>query len=143
MSELKREVDEIFVAAMHLHHRSWEARVEPLGLYRGQPRLLRALWREEGQSLGELAEILSVQPATVTKMVQRLEKNGFVLRKTDSEDQRIIRLYLTDKGKNVRNDVEAVTKTVRAKAYRGLSSEELVILKRLLLQVRQNLASSD
>ncbi|WP_010293212.1 MarR family winged helix-turn-helix transcriptional regulator [Clostridium senegalense] len=52
-----------------------------LGLYRGQPSLIMVLYKNEGVRQKELCEKLSVTPATMTKMVNRMEKSGFIVKK--------------------------------------------------------------
>ncbi len=91
-----------------LYHSQSHLLLEKLGLYRGQPRLLWFLWEREGQTHYELATRLRVQPATVTKMIQRMEKSGFVKRGADAHDERVSRVYLTDRGSAIRPEVEQV-----------------------------------
>jgi DNA-binding MarR family transcriptional regulator len=53
-------------------------RLERVGLSRGQPPLLMSLWKKDKQSRRNLCESMDRKPATITKMVKRLENNGFV-----------------------------------------------------------------
>src|SRR5512142_1840211 len=89
-------LDFLLANICHLHRARVHQLFEALGLYQGQPPLLRQLWDQEGLTQSELAARLKVAPATVTKMLQRMEKTGFVQRCTDPEDQRISRVYLTE-----------------------------------------------
>jgi DNA-binding MarR family transcriptional regulator len=113
--------------------------LESLGLYHGQPRMLRALWEREGQTHSELAARLHVQPATVTKMVQRMEKAGFVSRQDDPHDHRVSRVYLTEEGHAVQAQVETVWRTLERETLHGLDAQEQAALHRYLFQVRENL----
>jgi DNA-binding MarR family transcriptional regulator len=116
-------------------HTLWEE----LGLYRGQPRLLRALWEAEGLTHTELARRLDVQPATITKMINRMEKAGFVQRKQDAQDQRVSRVYLTETGGAIQKDVQQVWRTLEAEVFADFALEERVLLRRFFLQMRDNL----
>ena len=58
--------------------------------------VLCALWQEEGLTQTELAERLAVRPATVTNLLQRLERKGLVRRVPDADDQRVSRVFPTD-----------------------------------------------
>src|ERR1700674_3218526 len=69
-----------------------------IGLYAGQEMFLWHLWRQEGLTQSQLVERMCVQPPTVSKMLDRLEKTGLVERRPDSEDSRISRVYLTERG---------------------------------------------
>ena len=72
-----------------LHHTRAQAMLEALGLYRGQPPVLHFLHEEDGLTHSALAVRLNVTPATVTKMLQRMENAGWVIRRPDAVDQRV------------------------------------------------------
>src|SRR5512147_378522 len=99
-------LDFLLANICHLHRARIQQLFEALGLYQGQPPLLRQLWGQEGLTQTELAERLKLAPATVTKMLQRMEKTGFIARRPDSEDQRISRVYLTEAGRAVQDRAE-------------------------------------
>ena len=122
-----------------LYHSQSHLLLEKLGLYRGQPRLLRFLWEREGQTHSELAKRLHVQPATVTKMIQRMEKSGFVKRGPDAHDERVSRAYLTDRGNAIRPEVEQVWRTMEDQALASLTASEKKLFRRLLAKVRASL----
>jgi MarR family transcriptional regulator, organic hydroperoxide resistance regulator len=123
----------------HLHYIRVRQLLEALGLYRGQPGVLRVLWKQEGITQTEMAARLRNSPATITKMLQRMEKSGFISRKVDSVDQRVSRVYLTDAGRAIQNQVEKVWETMEAETFAGIKAEEKVKLRRFLLQMRSNL----
>jgi DNA-binding MarR family transcriptional regulator len=123
-----------------LHHARAHALLDELGLYRGQPRLLRALYEGEGITHGDLADRLRVTPATITKMIQRMEKAGFVERRADRVDQRVSRVYLTGAGHAIREAVDGALGTLEDEALAGLIEGERLQLYALLLRVRDNLA---
>lgn len=112
---------------------------EELGLYHGQPPMLFVLWEQDGQTHSELAGRLHIQASTVTKMVQRMEKAGFIERRPDPADQRVSRVYLTDVGHAVREDVNRVWRQLEDETFAGFTSEEQVLLRRFFLQMRENL----
>jgi DNA-binding MarR family transcriptional regulator len=123
----------------HRRHRRMHELLESLGLYRGQPSMLRALWAQDGMTHTELAAGLNRNPATITKMVQRMEKAGFVQRRTDSRDERVSLVYLTDAGRDIKTAVENVWSAFEARTLAGLSEQERAELSRLLLRICQNL----
>jgi len=132
-------MDFLLVNICHLHHTRAHQLFEAIGLYRGQPPVLLALWEKEGLTQTELAERLQNTPATVTKMLQRMEKSGFIQRKPDTEDQRVSRVYLTEAGRAIQIHVEAVWKIMEAEIFVNFKPEERVLLRRFLLQIRENL----
>jgi DNA-binding MarR family transcriptional regulator len=132
-------MDYLLAQVCLLHHARAHALLEAIGLYRGQPPVLRALWEQEGLTHTALAERLHVTPATITKMLQRMEKAGFVVRKPDAGDQRISRVYLTEAGRAIRSQVQAVWQTMEQETFAGFTQEECILLRRFLLQMRENL----
>jgi DNA-binding MarR family transcriptional regulator len=114
-------------------------RIEAMGLYQGQPPLLRELWKQEGQTQKDLASKMNITPATITKMLQRMEKAGFIQRKPDPTDQRVTRVFLTDLGRNVQQELESAFRALEAETFANLSQEELALMYRFLTQIRQNL----
>ena len=125
------------VARLH-HHRAHEL-FEKLGLYRGQPPVLFILWEQDGLTHGELADKLEITPATVTRMIQRMEKTGFVQRKPDASDQRISRVYLTEAGRAIRAKLQSVWDRMDVENFAGFSDEEKVMLRSFLQRLRENL----
>jgi len=81
-------------------------------LFRAQNMYIKQIAVHEGASQSELADIMALRPATVTNALQRLEKSGFVERRSDPADARKSRVYLTEKGrkvvKQIDGDVESV-----------------------------------
>jgi len=132
-------MDFLLAQICHLHHTRAHQLFEALGLYRGQPPVLGALWEQEGMTQTDLAALLKNTPATTTKMLQRMEKTGFIQRKPDPNDQRISREYLTEAGRTVQAEVEKIWKTIDAETFAGFSSEERILLRRFLLQISHNL----
>lgn len=135
----EESIDFLLVQVSKLHRFRAHRLLESLGLYRGQPHVLRALWDQEGMTHGELASRLQVQPATITKMIQRMEKAGFVARQPDPDDQRVSRVYLTEAGREVQGEVEQVWRTLEDETFAGFTPEERVLLRRFFLQMRENL----
>lgn len=68
------------------------------GLTIPQMRLIWALRDEDGLPVGTLAELLGVNPSTITGHVDRLVRQGLVRREEDAGDRRIVRNFLTDEG---------------------------------------------
>jgi DNA-binding MarR family transcriptional regulator len=134
-------MDFLLAKICHLHYIRAHTLLESIGLYRGQPPLLHALWEQEGLSHTQLAERLQISPATTTKMVQRMEKAGFLQRQPDPSDERVSRVYLTEAGRGVRLQVQGVWDRMEAETFQGLSDEERVVLRRFLIKIRQNLES--
>ena len=143
MSEQRTELealDFLLSQVCRLHYVRAQGLLDAIGIYRGQPPVLYVLHEQEGLTQSELAARLEVAPATVTKMLQRLERAGFVQRQTDSEDQRVSRVYLTDAGRAIQGDVVAVLGRLAAETFGNFTIEERVVLRRLMIDMRENLS---
>ncbi|MHB1355226.1 MAG: MarR family winged helix-turn-helix transcriptional regulator [Anaerolineae bacterium] len=132
-------MDRLLAQVCHHHHQRAHELLEIIGLYRGQPPVLYALWEQEGLTHRELAERLHITPATISRMLQRMEKTGFIRRRPDAKDQRVSRVYLTDAGRAIRIAVQAIWIQMEADTFTGFSSEELELLRSFLLRLRANL----
>ena len=139
LEEPEETIDRILAKISHLHYSRHVQRFEAHGLFRGQTFVLRVLWQQEGLTQARLAERLDIKPATATKMLQRMEKAGFIERKPDSSDQRLSRVYLTEKGRTFQIEIENLFKEMNAEVIDGLSPDEQELLRHLLLKVRKNL----
>lgn len=132
-------LDFLLSQVSRLHHHRAHGLLDGLRLYRGQPPVLLALHEQDGLTHSELAERLGITPATTTRMIQRMEKAGFVKRQPDAVDQRVSRVYLTKAGRAVHSKLEAVFQQMEAENFRGFNKDEQVILRGFLLRLRENL----
>jgi DNA-binding MarR family transcriptional regulator len=121
------------------HRGKGQELLSELDLHLGQEMLLIRLWPRDGLTQSELADDLCISPATITKTLDRMSKAGLVERRTDSEDRRVSRVYLTDQGQLLQEPVEGVWHELEAQCLSNLTLEEQVLLRRLLLQVYENL----
>ncbi|WP_127539991.1 MarR family winged helix-turn-helix transcriptional regulator [Paenibacillus illinoisensis] len=120
--------------------RHYSESLRELNLYVGQDKLLYHLWLEDGITQMQLSEHLKCEPPTVTNMVKSLEQNGFITRKRDEQDARIMRIYLTDKGKALEVPVENKWKAQQEKLLQAFSIEDRLFLRQLLQKLEKNLS---
>lgn len=109
------------------------------GLYPGQDLLLLKLSEEDGITVSVLAKRLGLRPPTVTKSINRLQAEGFVLRQTSRADQRQICIYLTEQGHAVIRAIEKSLRKTEKDCVRGLDKKERKVLTKLLGRVEMNL----
>ncbi|MFC4102704.1 MarR family winged helix-turn-helix transcriptional regulator [Paenibacillus xanthanilyticus] len=119
--------------------RDYSESLRELNLYVGQDNLLSRLWLGDGVTQMQLCEHLKCEPPTVTNMVKSLEHNGFIYRKRDELDARVMRIFLTDKGKELEKPVESKWKQQQEKLLQSISPEDRLLLRRLLKQMENNL----
>ena len=73
------------------------------GLHHAQAMVLFHLWHKDGIAQNALAGDLNITPPTATNTLQRMERDGWISRSRDTKDQRVVRVYLTEKAKALRN----------------------------------------
>ncbi|MDK2760724.1 MAG: MarR family transcriptional regulator [Sphingopyxis sp.] len=123
-----------------LFRRSFNARTRDSGITALQWRLITYLKRHEGVRQGPLAELLEVEPITLSRMVDRLVEGQLVERRTDPADRRAWRLYLTQHAGELLDGMRPVTDALTAEAVEGLSADEVDQLHALVERVRVNLS---
>lgn len=116
-----------------------DAFMDQIEMHRAQATLLCRLFVQEGMTQSEIADQLSVQGATVTNMLQRMEETGLVTRQRDVEDNRLVRVYLTDEGKNKERSIVQQFVKVEETMFEGLTQEDRASLRRMLRLMLDNI----
>jgi DNA-binding MarR family transcriptional regulator len=116
-----------------------DAFMDRIGMHRAQATLLCRLFVHDGMTQSEIAEQLSVQGATVTNMLQRMEEAGLVARRRDPEDNRLVRVYLTDTGREQERAITEQFTKVEEAIFEGLDPEERVVLRQVLRKMLRNM----
>ena len=126
-----------------LFGRVFDRRAAHLGLTRVQWRALKRIHQSEGITQSELADLLDMEPIAVGRVIDRLQKAGFVERRADPADRRVWRLYLLPQSAQVTGEVETVSQAVRTEAMAGIAAADLATALAVLARVRDNLSRLD
>lgn len=102
--------------------------------------LLMELAKRDGVTQLDLANATGLKAPTTSVALQKLEREGYVSRKTDEYDLRATRVFLTEKGREIDERIRRAIREEEARASRGMSPEELETMIRLLLKIRSNLS---
>jgi len=119
----------------------FDRRVRDIGLTRAQWLVLTRLYRRPGASQTELADMLEIDRASAGRMIDRMQKNGWVERRADSGDRRINRLYLTADARRAHKDMWAIAEATVDDALTPLSVAEREQFTRLAARVKGQLQS--
>src|SRR6266566_1923028 len=115
--------------------------MDRIGLHRAQVNVLCRLFAQDGMTQSEIAEQLAVQGATITNMLQRMEEADLVTRRRDPDDNRLVRVYLTDKGRKQERAISEQAMRVEQSVFEGLSAEERAMLRRVMKLMLRNMDS--
>ena len=100
--------------------------------------VMMSLWEEDGLKVIELGKKAGLEPSTMTGLLDRMERDGLVSRTMDPRDRRVLRIYLNETGRNVRDPVLKVIDDVLADVFAGISKEDISHTKNLLRHVLAN-----
>jgi DNA-binding MarR family transcriptional regulator len=117
------------------HRRRAHAEFSKVGITGGQPKILDFLSANDGCIQREIANYCNIEPATVTSILGIMEKSELIYRNQDPKDKRVLKVFLTDKGKMAQKEVERIFNLIDMECFEGFSEEEksetIKILNRL------------
>jgi MarR family transcriptional regulator, organic hydroperoxide resistance regulator len=105
-----------------------------------QGRIMFALWRRDDVPIQELGRETALEKSTLTSMLDRLEKTGFIRRVPSNEDRRRIHIRRTAKDKALEKKYLAVSAEMTELFYRGFPPEDIDRFEDFLLRIYDNLA---
>ncbi|GGJ50956.1 transcriptional regulator [Sphingopyxis bauzanensis] len=123
-----------------LFRRAFNARTRDTGITALQWRLITYLRRNEGIRQGPMAELIEVEPITLSRMIDRLVEADLVERRADPTDRRAWQLYLAPRAAELLNGMRGTIDALTAEATEGLSAAEREQLNDLVERVRANLS---
>ena len=94
--------------------------------------VLTMLGGGDGMSQGTLTQEYEMDPSKVTRTAQSLENEGLIRRERDPEDNRVVRMYLTDDGRELLGKLPEINEQLRRRVHSVLSEEEFEELQRML-----------
>ena len=94
--------------------RAYKPILERLGLSYPQYLAMVTLWKKDGQTVGEIGEQLMLETGTLTPLLKRLEAAGLVKRTRDTQDERVVRIGLTEEGRSLKAKAKTVPNEIAA-----------------------------
>lgn len=132
----------IFSQVVKQHFNRAYMLLQDLNIYPGQAPLLFILRENAGLNQKQLAKKLLIKPATITVMLNRMEKANLVERRQDEKDQRISRVYLTEKGRQVCNEAFKKLEIMEKECFGNFTAEDRATFRRLLIKMYENLSKT-
>jgi len=122
----------------HALRKAFDRRACGHGVTRAQWKLLFRLERNPGLRQIELADMLDIEPITLSRIVDRLEESGLVERVADPADRRAWRLHVTAKAQPLIEKLRAIADEMIAEAFAGIDPKDIEITRQVLGRVREN-----
>lgn len=122
--------------------KSFQSRIPDTGLTRSQWRVLIALKREDGQTQTELADNVMMEKAPVGKLLDKLERKGWVTRRDDPDDRRARRVYCTSKIQKHLPGIAEAARAMFAEALADMRENEVKSLIDRLQLMKRNLGGN-
>ena len=113
----------------------------PHDILGGQWSVLRVLWEQEGLSQVDLAERMRVEKASLTSVLDAMERRKLIVRRRNSDDRRKVNINLTSHGRGLKARLMPYGVSINRRATRGMSAAEVDQLRGLLARVIRNLES--
>ena len=120
-----------------LHKNSLQKYAQSVGLHSGQVFVMMELWKSDGQRQIDLASKVGLSPPTVNKILGGLLENDFVTRARYEDDARSTRIFLTQKGVEVRAALEEAWEEFEDQTLGPLTDTEALMLKQLMQKLYQ------
>jgi DNA-binding MarR family transcriptional regulator len=136
MDETQRVKDWELLAQFAQAYRTLsDAFMEQITMHRAQATVLCKLFMQDGMTQSQIAQQLGVQGATVTDMLQRMEENKLVTRRRDPEDNRLVRVYLTEEGRKKERAITEQFLKLESHLFEDFDEQERAQLRHLLTRM--------
>ncbi|MCO5073899.1 MAG: MarR family transcriptional regulator [Rhizobiaceae bacterium] len=129
--------------AARLMRRRFEKMAGNHGLSSAQWRLLVRVFKEEGVAQARLAELLEIEPISVSRLIDRMVEGGWIERRIDDNDRRVRQIYLTERSREIFGEMRSVAAQVFDCALQGLSPEQRRATLHGLSTICSNLSDDD
>jgi len=135
------DFDDAFRLAKHALAHASLALFARHGVYEGQQFVLRRLWQEDGLTPGQIARQLGLATPTVTRAATRMEAAGLLRREPHPTDGRLVRLWLTARGRELEEVIGPEMRALTERTLAGFSPDERAALVRALQRIAGNLSA--
>ena len=117
----------------------YNRRLRKFGITYNHLFILTCLWEKEGVNVKDLSKQLRLDSSSLTGHLDRMERVRLVVRKDDPEDRRAIQVFLTDKGRRLKEKLEPVGKELKETLQKGVPAEGLAVFAAGLRNITKRL----
>jgi DNA-binding MarR family transcriptional regulator len=137
--DLKRQLVAQLVESSRLLRNYIDHRAKARGTTRAQWIVLFRLRRQEGLSQVDLADVLELQPISLVRLLDRLVEHGLLERRHDPKDRRANRLFLTETGKQLVDDLDSLRDAIATDVLRDISQDSIETSLATLCDIKERI----
>ena len=134
---------QLFANACRLATWQLRAHIEKIGIHSGQGRVLAHLHEHDNVPQWKIARAMNSSPAAITNILQRMERDGWIVRTRDTSDQRIVRIQLSEKARKFEEEIKKTFMEIDKEICSIYTQEERAELRRLLLKLNERFSKND
>lgn len=116
----------------------FDARVKERGLTLPRARALFALTRKDGLNQRELADELDIETPTIVRLLDGMEKQGFIERRVEVSDRRAKQIHMTELGRTIADEILKLADEIRADVLRGVDPGEVAAVLKVVRTIADN-----
>ncbi len=115
-----------------------KSKLAPFNLAPEQNLNMMLLWEKDGLNQNEIAEELNKDKTNIARMLYSLEQKGFIQRIASEHDRRSLRVYLTEKGKELGTSIIPIAEEFNDLVCKGIAEEDLMVVRKVLSRMCEN-----
>lgn len=135
----KRELNLLLIKVGATHRRRSAYEFMKRNLTAGQPRMLNYIFQNNGCIQRKIATDCNLEPASVTSVLNIMEKTGLITRTAVKGDKRALEVWLTDKGIEKKKIVDEIFISMEDECFKGFSKNEKEVAKDFLTRIHENM----
>ncbi|MGM8366000.1 MarR family winged helix-turn-helix transcriptional regulator [Virgibacillus sp. W0181] len=136
---VENDIRELMQTIATQTRKEYASKFREMNLHVGQETALCYLWEKDGITQSELRHKMQCEASTVSNMLRKLEQDSIVYRKPDKTDGRISNVFLTEKGRKLQEPIRDIWEKQQHKMLKDIPPEELLLMRRILKQMAENL----
>jgi len=140
MAQLDQHICFLLDVATRRITKFYNRRLRPFGITYNHLFILSCLWEQDGVHVKDLATQLCLDSSSLTGHLDRLERIALVVRQDDPDDRRAVRVFLTEKGQYLKDQLEPIGQELKETLQRGVQPERIQALTAALRNISSRLA---
>jgi MarR family transcriptional regulator for hemolysin len=140
-SAVNRELFDALASVNRKLRALFDARVKERGLTLSRAKALFALSKRDGLNQRELADELGIETPTIVRLLDGMEKQGFIERRVEASDRRAKQIHMTARGRDIAGDIDKLACEIREQVLGGVDAKDKAVALQVVSLMNGNLVS--